>query len=97
MHQVIEKNKININGNNKYIVVEIISENYNIGCNYKIRCTNCSNMTELGDTLYGKIIIIEKKDSNLNSVFKWTMFRDKNKNKIKKKYNIISQPYYINV
>lgn len=93
MHHIIEKRKMNINEHKKYILIEIISNHYNIDCNYKLKCTNCANIIELGNTLFGKIIIIEKKNADLDCVFKWIMYREK-KNKI---YNIISKPYYINV
>ena len=104
MYKVIEKNKMNIDTNNKYILIEIISDHYNIDCKYKLRCTNCSNITELGNTLFGKIIIIEKKNIDLDCVFKWAMIKNnknhKNHKNHKNKYNksnIISKPNYINV
>ncbi len=85
--KIIEQGQMVITAHNKYNLVEIISSKYNLNCKYSMKCTNCSKIIELGNTLYGKIIIIEKRNIYSPSVLEWTMINNKN-NKISN-YNYI--------
>jgi len=73
--EIIEKSKIICKHKYHKEVIEIITNHYNLNYYFDISATNCKQITKIGTTVFGIILIINKKNIDKPSVISWKMLK----------------------